>query len=181
MTSWRPIETYAPFARVLVQFMWEARPPLNPNQLADRVGIRRQLLSTWLNSPADARIAPEPAVLLRIARVLERPVDELFTLVGHTTANDPLFDRTGAWAYVIAHLRASVPCDPNDDRDDRDADASTETALASTGDLSPDELRACIRLLEQRAIYDQSQALHQPIAGKRSPRAAAASRNNEDE
>jgi transcriptional regulator with XRE-family HTH domain len=108
MATWRPLETYAPFARELAAFMWEARPPLNPNQFADRVGIRRQLLSNWLNSPPDARIAPEPAVLLRLARVMGRPVGALFVLAGHTTPDDPLLDRADAWAYVTREVARAL-------------------------------------------------------------------------
>jgi len=107
MATWKRLEEYAPFVRPLVAHMWEARPPLSPSQFAAAAGLRRQLLSTWLNSPADAVISPEPRALVRLARALGRPVAELFARAGHADADDPLMDRAGAWDCVLAAVAAA--------------------------------------------------------------------------
>jgi hypothetical protein len=125
MGRWRPLASYAPFARVLVAYMWEARPPLNPNQLAQRAGIRRQLLSSCLNSRADARIAPEPTVVRRLARVLGRPTSELLSLAGHGDAEDPFLDRVEAVDFALAELGR----------------------LDASGEASLEDLAACRRVL----------------------------------
>src|SRR5690348_6886335 len=36
MAKWRPLDDYSPIARLLVEYMWEQRPPLLPNQFAQR-------------------------------------------------------------------------------------------------------------------------------------------------
>jgi transcriptional regulator with XRE-family HTH domain len=79
-----------------VECMWQQRPPLLPNQFADRMGVRKQALSTWLNSDA----VPAPPVVVRLARGMGRPVRELMTAAGYAPADDPLLDAADAWAYV---------------------------------------------------------------------------------
>ena len=96
MARWRPIEDYSPLAQVLVHYMWEQRPPLLPAQFADKVMVSRQAISRILNQDAN----PEPAVLLRIARVLHIPTQHLFQLAGYTTDADPLYRYTEAWNMV---------------------------------------------------------------------------------
>ncbi len=96
MAKWRSLDEYTPFARLLVEHMWEQRPPLLPNQFAARMGVRKQALSTWLNSDA----VPTPPVVVRLARGLGRPVRELLTAAGYAPADDPLLDCADAWAYV---------------------------------------------------------------------------------
>jgi transcriptional regulator with XRE-family HTH domain len=106
-TAWRPLEEYPPFMRPIVQYMWEHRPPLNPSQFAARTGIRRQLLSAYLNSRAEARLAPEPEVVRRFARAMGRPTSELMALAGHGDQDDPFFDRVEAVGFVLAQLADS--------------------------------------------------------------------------
>lgn len=109
MATWKPIEQYAPFAQILVRYMWESRPPLNPNQLAIRSGVRRQVLSQWLNAPASAELHPDPAAVVKIARAMGVPVADLLIVAGHATESDPLLDRPGAWAYILQRIEASPP------------------------------------------------------------------------
>jgi transcriptional regulator with XRE-family HTH domain len=109
-------------AQALVQFMWDARPPLNPTQLARRAGIRKQLLSSWLQSPSHAVISPEPAVVVRLARAMGRPVNDLFLAAGHTDPGDPLFDLPGAWEYVMARVDYALTF--SHARDDAEEDAA---------------------------------------------------------
>jgi transcriptional regulator with XRE-family HTH domain len=96
MAKWRALTDYTPFARLLVEHMWSARPPLLPNQFAEQMGVRKQALSTWLNSDA----VPAPQVVVRLARGMNRPVRELMTAAGYASENDPLLDKADAWAYV---------------------------------------------------------------------------------
>ncbi len=96
MAKWRALNEYTPFARLLVEHMWSARPPLLPNQFAEQMGVRKQALSTWLNSDA----VPATPIVVRLARRIDRPVRELMTAAGYAPEADPLLDMTDAWAYV---------------------------------------------------------------------------------
>ena len=128
MATWRSLEQYAPFAQILVRYMWEARPPLNPNQLAIRAGLRRQVLSQWLNAPATAELHPDPAAVVKVARAMGVPVADLLIAAGHTTETDPLMDRPGAWTYILQHVEAASPLAPRgqeEDRQDESWDEST--------------------------------------------------------
>jgi transcriptional regulator with XRE-family HTH domain len=109
MATWKSLDQYAPFAQILVRYMWEARPPLNPNQLAVRAGVRRQVLSQWLNAPATADLHPDPAAVVKVARAMGMPVADLLIAAGHATEADPLLDRKGAIAYVAQLIESSAP------------------------------------------------------------------------
>ena len=103
MARWRALADYSPFARHLVEYMWEQRPPLLPNQFAQRMGVRKQQVSSWLNSDA----APTPSVLVRLARGMGRPVSELFIAAGYASTRDPLFDIEETWTHVLTEVRAA--------------------------------------------------------------------------
>jgi transcriptional regulator with XRE-family HTH domain len=103
MAKWRSLDDYSPFARRLVEYMWEQRPPLLPNQFAQRMGIRKQQISAWLNSDA---IPPAPA-LVRLARGMGHPVSELFIAAGYASTDDPLFDREESWTHVLTEVQAT--------------------------------------------------------------------------
>lgn len=120
MATWRALDQYAPFAQILVRYMWEARPPLNPNQLATRAGLRRQILSQWLNVPATAELHPDPVAVVKVARAMDVPVADLLVAAGHATKTDPLLDRSGAWAYVLQRIEAAPPLTPSDQATDQD-------------------------------------------------------------
>ena len=96
MARWRPLEDYSPLAQLLVHYMWEQRPPLLPAQFADKVMVSRQAIARILTQDAN----PEPAVLLRIARVLDIPTQRLFQLAGYTTNTDPIYRYMEAWDMV---------------------------------------------------------------------------------
>jgi transcriptional regulator with XRE-family HTH domain len=104
MARWRGLEEYTPFARTLVEYMWEQRPPLVPNQFAERLGVRKQALSTWLNSDA----VPTPPVVVRLARGMGHPVRDLMTAAGYAPADDPLLDVVDAWAYVCGEVERAL-------------------------------------------------------------------------
>ena len=101
MARWRPLEDYSPLAQLMVHYMWEQRPPLLPAQFADKVQVSRQAISRILNQDVN----PEPAVLLRIARVLQMPTQQLFHLAGYTTDADPLYTFLEAWQMVSATVQ----------------------------------------------------------------------------
>lgn len=103
MARWRALEDYSPFARLLVEYMWEQRPPLLPNQFAQRMGVRKQQVSSWLNSDA----APSPSALVRLARGMRRPVSEMFIAAGYASAIDPLFDIEETWAHVLSQVQST--------------------------------------------------------------------------
>jgi hypothetical protein len=138
-TAWRPLEEYPAFMRPVVQHMWDHRPPLNPSQFAARAGVRRQLLSAYLNSPADARLAPEPDVVRRFARAMGRPTSELMALAGHGDAADPFLDRAEAVGVALAAV----------------------ARLADAGDLAAADLEACRRVL---TLLRESEAGAAPAA-----------------
>jgi len=103
MARWRALDDYSPFSRLLVEYMWEQRPPLLPNQFAQQMGVRKQQVSTWLNSDA----TPAPEVLVRLARGMGRPVSEMFIAAGYATADDPLLDIEETWTHVLAELQVT--------------------------------------------------------------------------
>ena len=103
MARWRALNDYSPFARLLVEYMWEQRPPLLPNQFAQRMGVRKQQVSSWLNSDA----SPAPSLLVRLARGMARPVSELFIAAGYASSSDPLFDIEETWTHVMAAVQAT--------------------------------------------------------------------------
>lgn len=103
MAKWRPLGDYSPFARLLVEYMWEQRPPLLPNQFAQRMGVRKQQISFWLNSDA----TPSASVLVRLARGMGRPVSELFIAAGYASTDDPLFDIEEAWSHVLTEIQST--------------------------------------------------------------------------
>lgn len=103
MARWRPFEDYSPLAQLLVHYMWEQRPPLLPAQFADKVGISRQTISRILNQDT----APEPAALLRMARILAVPSQTLFMAAGYTTEADPIYTGEEAWELVKQSITTS--------------------------------------------------------------------------
>lgn len=103
MAKWRSLADYSPIARLLVEYMWEQRPPLLPNQFAQRMGVRKQQVSNWLNSDA----SPSPSVIVRLARAMGRPVSELFIAAGYATRDDPLFDIEETWSHVLSEVQVT--------------------------------------------------------------------------
>ena len=103
MAKWRPLDDYSPFARLLVEYMWGQRPPLLPNQFAQRMGVRKQQISLWLNSDA----TPSASVLVRLARGMGHPVSELFIAAGYATSDDPLLDIEESWVHMLSEVQAT--------------------------------------------------------------------------
>jgi transcriptional regulator with XRE-family HTH domain len=96
MAHWKDITDYTPFARLIVEYMWEQRPPLLPSQFAAQMGIPKQVISKWLNGQAE----PDPRHLLHMAERMHIPVQRLFLAAGYTTPEHPLLSRADAWAEV---------------------------------------------------------------------------------
>ncbi len=131
MAKWRALDEYTPFARTLVDYMWTQRPPLLPNQFADRMAVRKQALSTWLNSDT----VPAPPVIVRLARAMGLPVRQLMTAAGYAPEDDPLLDAADAWAYV----RSEVEC----------AAGTAEVAARGVAAATPAAYKALLTLLQQ--------------------------------
>ncbi|MBA3824543.1 MAG: hypothetical protein H0X24_11700 [Ktedonobacterales bacterium] len=55
------------------------------------------MLSRVLNQDT----APEPAALLRMARLLHLPAQHLFLAAGYTSADDPIYTEEEAWEVVF--------------------------------------------------------------------------------
>src|SRR5262249_36422228 len=70
----------------------------------EHMGVRKQALSTWLNSDA----VPAPQVVVRLARGMGRPVHQLMTAAGFAPADDPLLDTTDAWVYVLDEVQRAL-------------------------------------------------------------------------
>jgi transcriptional regulator with XRE-family HTH domain len=104
MATWRALEDYSPLGRLLVEYMWEQRPPLLPSQFAQRMGVRKQQVAVWLSADS----VPPPAVLMRLARGMGIPIRTIFAAAGYASEEDPLFDRVGAWDYVLDQIEQSV-------------------------------------------------------------------------
>jgi transcriptional regulator with XRE-family HTH domain len=150
MAKWQALEEYTPFARLLVEYMWEQRPPLLPNQFAERMGVRKQALSTWLNSDA----VPAPQSVVRLARGMGRPVRELMTAAGFAPADDPLLDITDAWVYALdeAQRALGVGAAGMAERETgHDAQGADATGLANVPAVSaPPEIRDALLVLLQQ-------------------------------
>lgn len=139
MAKWRVLEEYTPFARLLVEYMWEQRPPLVPNQFADRMGVRKQALSTWLNSDA----VPSPPVVVRLARGMGLPICDLMTAAGYASPGDPLLDRADAWVYVQAEVAHAL------DDEDQNGDVEGGYAVLKSSEIR-EALFALLCKLQER-------------------------------
>ena len=104
MARWRSLDDYSPFARLLVEYMWTQRPPLLPAGFADRMGISKQVVSKWLNTPS----SPDADLVIQIARRMPMPVSMLFAAAGFTTPDYPIFDIAEAWAFVQSRVQESM-------------------------------------------------------------------------
>ena len=96
MAHWKDLDGYTPFARLIVEYMWEQRPPLLPSQFAVQMDIPKQVISKWLNAQA----GPDPRHLLQLAARMPMSVQRLFLAAGYTTPEFPLLSRADAWAEV---------------------------------------------------------------------------------
>jgi transcriptional regulator with XRE-family HTH domain len=111
MARWRSLDEYTPIGRLLVDYMWEQRPPLLPSQFAARMGLPKQLVSSWLTGQA----TPSPAALLHLGRRMEQPVSGLLVAAGYTRETDPLLDIPGAWSHVLNALRQRSATEPGEE------------------------------------------------------------------
>lgn len=72
-------EPKSEFAKLLQDYMWSRRPPLNPHKLAVKLGIGRQTVYNWLN----AGTIPQPSMLPLIAEKTGIPLTKLFEAAGY--------------------------------------------------------------------------------------------------
>jgi len=101
---WKQLNDYSPFGRILVEYMWEQRPPLLPAGFAERMGISKQTVSKWLNTPG----APEADLVIQVARRMPLPVHLLFDAAGFTPPEYPLYSIPEAWEFVVQRVQESA-------------------------------------------------------------------------
>lgn len=152
MATWKSMDQYAPFAQILVRYMWEARPPLNPNQLAVRAGVRRQILSQWLNAPATSELHPDPAAVVKVARAMGMPVADLLIAAGHATEADPLLDCIGAWAYVLQRIESTLSSAYGPEQEGAEQEGSPDESMHNS-------MLALLREIEAEDIASHQAAL----------------------
>ncbi|MEO7000541.1 MAG: hypothetical protein ABI068_01895 [Ktedonobacterales bacterium] len=101
---WKQLNDYSPFARILVEYMWEQRPPLLPAGFAERMGISKQTVSKWLNTPG----APEADLVIQVARRMPMSVHTLFDAAGFTPPEYPLYSIPEAWEFILNRVQESA-------------------------------------------------------------------------
>jgi len=108
VTRWRPLEEYHAAVRLLVRYMWRQEPPLLPSGFADQVGLPRQLLSRWLQIPAEASGTPLPSLnppeAVRLARAIGVAPHAFLVAAALATEEDPLFAVEDVWEYVLERV-----------------------------------------------------------------------------
>lgn len=99
-----PLDAFVktPLAERIVAYLCACTPPMSNRVFGQQVGLTPVQVSNILYH----RVIPSPRQLIRMARVLEMRVDEIFALAGQIDADDPLYDRRGAWLMVEEELLA---------------------------------------------------------------------------
>lgn len=97
------------FAALLEDYMWNRRPPheppLTPAQLAKRIGVSKQTVSTWLRSA----VVPRQFVLRQVAERTGMSYEEVFTAAGYSVPDELRDSRPGdELAQRLAELPAEA-------------------------------------------------------------------------
>lgn len=77
--------TPTPFAKLLQEYMWSRRPPLNAHKLAHHLGVGRQTVYNWLN----AGTIPQATMLPNVARLIDIPLSTLYEACGYPVPPSP--------------------------------------------------------------------------------------------
>jgi transcriptional regulator with XRE-family HTH domain len=75
---WPSLAQCTPLGTLLVEWMWRQRPPTPVALLANRMGVDRSTLFSWLTTDRQ----PQPLQLLLLAQVTELPLEDLATAAG---------------------------------------------------------------------------------------------------
>lgn len=98
-TQWEDTEALTRFARLIRDYMWNHRPPLNPNSFAELVGVRSSTVAKWRDGAM-----PDPETMDLIAKRTGMNVLSLYEAAGYVTPRD-------AWEYISQGVEASRDLD----------------------------------------------------------------------
>lgn len=71
--------TDTPFVHMLQHYMWRVRtPPINPNKLANELGVSRTTVANWLNGTK-----PAPEIVPELAQKMGLPVEDIMNALGY--------------------------------------------------------------------------------------------------
>lgn len=97
---------------------------LKQSELAERIGVRQNTLSTW----ETGRYEPDLDSLAKMAELFGRSIDEI---VGHRLSSTPI-SAGGTWIPVLGDVAAGIPIEAIEDIVDYE---EIDAALAATGDF----------------------------------------------
>lgn len=98
-TQWQDTEALTKFARLIRDYMWNHRPPLNPNSFAELVGVRSSTVAKWRDGAL-----PDPETMELIAHQTGMNVLELYEAAGYLSLSE-------AWDYLSRRTDASPSLD----------------------------------------------------------------------
>ncbi len=99
---WPALESCTPLGTLLVEWMWDQRPPVPVALLASRVGVDRSTLVSWLTTERQ----PQPLQLLALAQVTDLALTEL-TRAANVPLERLLRQRDVLWDYIEWEIRRS--------------------------------------------------------------------------
>ena len=99
---WPSLESCTPLGTLLVEWMWNERPPMPVALLASRVGVDRSTLVSWLTTERQ----PQPLQLLALAQVTDLALTEL-TRAANVPLERALRQRDALWDYLEWEIRRS--------------------------------------------------------------------------
>lgn len=82
--QWETLEGLTPFAQLVRDYMWEQRPPLNVNRLAERTGLRAPTIWKWFRDG----VIPDAATLGTLAETTGIPLMDLYLAAGYLKEQD---------------------------------------------------------------------------------------------
>lgn len=82
-TQWEDTESLTPFARLIRDYMWNHRPPLNPHSFAELVGVRSSTVAKWRDG-----VIPDADTMDLIAERTAMNVLRLYEAAGYVTPQD---------------------------------------------------------------------------------------------
>lgn len=89
-----------PFARVLLDYMWSQRPPLNFSGLARHIGVSKATVSNW----ASGKTTPNRGTLELIAHKTGIPLSALYEALGAQSAPA---EQQDVWSFIVDNIVGS--------------------------------------------------------------------------
>lgn len=98
------------FPELLREYMWKRRePPINPNRLAQELGVARQTVLNWLDGTK-----PMPDMLPHIAEKIDVPLPVLYKALGY-----PVLEVVKSNDEVLRELQETIEHDEHYTAEDR--------------------------------------------------------------